>query len=610
MFCEEGKNQPRLRMEYLINRINGNGRYQLALMLMVAFIGIPALFLQTASVFTAGMPKSRCKVTSLDGFDHDVDDEDIKRLFLQWDVNTMEYDSCSHRVYNLSSCESNMTVDCLTNVTLSQTATIKSCVDGYIFYEEVFNNTIVTEWNLLCDRVWMKSLTTSMFYAGLFLGSFFGGIVADRYGRIFTFRLSCVLGLIVGVASTFSPNVYIYALSQLALATLFKPATLSATVYGMEISSTKQRAIGGIGYNITCGLGIIIMGGVAAIFTDWKSFQIAASLAFIPFIIFGIFIPESPRWLISKGKVTEAKAILKKMAKYNHSDIKDEEIAECLHDNNNTISDTEKKISPLEIFARPYMRLVTVCTMIVWFGATMVYYGLCLNSGALFGNVYINHSLGGVMEFVACVSLLYLIPKFGNRTMALVTLSLSTVSCLLSTIAIYIGTGVKAFEICGLVLAMIGRFSSSAAFAVLYMFTLELFPTPGRNTALGLSSMAGRIGSIVTPFTLQAQYDIPWLTQAIFGLISLIAVFIAFSFPETKGKNLPMTFEEVEIFFETCLRDTMLVRMMGLQPRSSKQQDNQDSEDVKESVTTDDEDQKDDEVKDKGLLDPEELHLV
>ena len=67
----------------------------------------------------------------------------------------------------------------------------------------------------------------------------------------------------------------------------------------MEISSTKRRAIGGIGYNITCGLGIMIMGAVASVFTDWKSFQIAASLTFIPFIIFGMFVPESPRYEFS-----------------------------------------------------------------------------------------------------------------------------------------------------------------------------------------------------------------------------------------------------------------------------------------------------------------------
>ena len=67
----------------------------------------------------------------------------------------------------------------------------------------------------------------------------------------------------------------------------------------MEISSTKRRAIGGIGYNITCGLGIMIMGAVASVFTDWKSFQIAASLTFIPFIIFGWFVPESPRYEVS-----------------------------------------------------------------------------------------------------------------------------------------------------------------------------------------------------------------------------------------------------------------------------------------------------------------------
>lgn len=47
---------------------------------------------------------------------------------------------------------------------------------------------------------------------------------------------------------------------------------------------------------------------------------------------------------------------------------------------------------------------------------------------------------------------------------------------------------------------MMGKFAVSTAFAVVYAYTAELYPTVLRNTALGACSMASRIGSITAPY--------------------------------------------------------------------------------------------------------------
>lgn len=47
---------------------------------------------------------------------------------------------------------------------------------------------------------------------------------------------------------------------------------------------------------------------------------------------------------------------------------------------------------------------------------------------------------------------------------------------------------------------MIGKFAVSVAFAIVYAYTAEVYPTVLRNTALGACSMASRIGSIVAPY--------------------------------------------------------------------------------------------------------------
>ena len=49
-------------------------------------------------------------------------------------------------------------------------------------------------------------------------------------------------------------------------------------------------------------------------------------------------------------------------------------------------------------------------------------------------------------------------------------------------------------------LAMLGKFGITSAFAMLYVFTAELYPTLVRNMAVGVASMASRVGSIIAPY--------------------------------------------------------------------------------------------------------------
>ena len=51
-----------------------------------------------------------------------------------------------------------------------------------------------------------------------------------------------------------------------------------------------------------------------------------------------------------------------------------------------------------------------------------------------------------------------------------------------------------------LVLSLVGKFGATAGFAVIYVFTAELFPTVVRNSTIGVCSFCARIGGILAPF--------------------------------------------------------------------------------------------------------------
>jgi hypothetical protein len=95
-----------------------------------------------------------------------------------------------------------------------------------------------------------------------------------------------------------------------------------------------------------------------------------------------------------------------------------------------------------------------------------------------------------------------------------------------------------------LVFSLVGKFGSSAAFAVVFLYTAELFPTPMRNSAVGMCSTLARIGGILAPTVAQLGYARPQIPFLIFGSATLIGGATAFLLPETMGHQLPDTVQE------------------------------------------------------------------
>ncbi|XP_033115530.1 organic cation transporter protein-like [Anneissia japonica] len=96
--------------------------------------------------------------------------------------------------------------------------------------------------------------------------------------------------------------------------------------------------------------------------------------------------------------------------------------------------------------------------------------------------------------------------------------------------------------------AMAGKFAITAAFSIVYIYSAELFPTPVRSAGMGLASMSGRLGSILSPLALLMTEIWKPLPLVIFSSLSVVAGLLGLLLPETLGTNLPETIEEGENF--------------------------------------------------------------
>ncbi|KAI1287048.1 Organic cation transporter protein [Halotydeus destructor] len=256
-------------------------------------------------------------------------------------------------------------------------------------------------------------------------------------------------------------------------------------------------------------------------------------------------IPESPRWLLTQGKWEKATAVMQKAVKSNN--LNDSDIGARVKSLISTLEkeETEKKYlnksNLFDLLKHPRMRLMTIILYLTWFTNTFVYYGLSLNTGSLLDfNPFISFLISGAVEFPAYLVTLFLLRSFGRRIILSSALVISGTGLLLTLL-------VKGSPTTQLVLAMIGKFCITGSFAMVYVYTAEIFPTTLRNVGVGSSSMVGRIGSILAPFVKElAQYTGDNGPMLIFGLLAIgDAILILLVLPETLNKEMPDTLDEV-----------------------------------------------------------------
>ncbi|NXG74832.1 S22AD protein, partial [Baryphthengus martii] len=88
------------------------------------------------------------------------------------------------------------------------------------------------------------------------------------------------------------------------------------------------------------------------------------------------------------------------------------------------------------------------------------------------------------------------------------------------------------------VLAIIGKFTSTASFSTSYVYSAELFPTVIRQTAVGLCSMLARVAGIMAPLIRLLGEHHRAIPMAIYGSPPVLIGLLCFLLPETRDTDL------------------------------------------------------------------------
>ena len=275
---------------------------------------------------------------------------------------------------------------------------------------------------------------------------------------------------------------------------------------------------------------------------DWRTLTFISILPTLIVLLVFKSIPESPRWLLSQGRVEEAEHILRKIEIENGYHIS-EEIFLKKEDKRVQEDGKDCQHGIIDLFTHKSVCVITIIMMISWCVTSMVYYGLALNVKNLGGSLYINFVLGSLIELPSFVTTQFLLSRLGRRLTLFVLLIGGSFSCFLCMLLQSHGEqNVTAIAMT----ALAGRFCISASYAVLYVYSAELFPTVVRNAGMAVSSLSARVGGMIAPFiVLMGDHHIS-LPMFVFAGTALFAGIVGLSLHETQGKRMPQTFDDLD----------------------------------------------------------------
>ncbi len=410
----------------------------------------------------------------------------------------------------------------------------------------------------------MQGLAMSIAIAGCLLGAMVAGFFADLWGRKPLLLLSAIVFLasayMTGAVNTIIPFLIARLIGGIAIGL----ASGMSPMYIAEVSPSATR-----GRMVSINQLTIVLGILAAQIVNWliaepmpegielppiESWNCqmgwrwmfwAEAFPAAAFLLLVVFIPESPRWLVIKGKEGLAKDVFKRIGGDDYARIEVETILAAE-------GDKEKCHGLGQLFRKPYLKLIILGIVIAvfqqWCGTNVIFnyaQEIFANAGYALGDMLFNIVLTGITNVIFTFVALYAVDRIGRKVLMLIG------SGGLFTIYLILGCcyylRVSGILMVILVMLAIACYAMTLG-PVTWVLLAEIFPNKVRGIAMSVCTFALWTGCFTLTYsfpllnTSLGSFGTFWLYS---GICLLGLLYFSKTLPETKGKTLEQIEKEL-----------------------------------------------------------------
>lgn len=423
--------------------------------------------------------------------------------------------------------------------------------NGSWSWDEPADVSTVSDWELDCYGVpSVAGFPASAFFAGCVVGGLLLATLGDTtVGRKKMLCFATLAMSSVGLLTAFSPNMLVY--SFLRFLTGIARATIgtSALVLATETVGRRWRGRVGIMGFFFFTFGFLSLPAIAyASQASWRALYIWTSLpAFCYSVVVFFYTHESPRWLLVRGRREEAIRTLNSMASSSYGGYS-VQITTSFFDELPDSDTVAVRASGAEVDLYSALMLLfqsrwasrrMAGVILVGFGTGFLYYGLPLAANNIDVNLNLIIAFNAISEFPSLILTLMYVDRINRRSTMLL---LTTVTGASSLACVFVHNAVVQ-----IVIEVSAFFFIVTAFNLMLIYTLELFPTCVRNSAVAMLRQAQFLGGIFSSImAVVGRSDGVFWSFGVFGLMIGFSGLSVAILPETRGAPICDTMEQQE----------------------------------------------------------------
>ncbi|XP_014366561.2 carcinine transporter [Papilio machaon] len=414
----------------------------------------------------------------------------------------------------------------------------ESCQNGWEFDKsEIPYPTVSSDWGWVCDKDSYQATAQSVFFLGCILGGFVVGWVADKFGRVPAAVFANIIGCIAGVASTFTTSFLEFSICRFFMGMSYDNCMMMMYLLVLEFVAPKYRTIiANLPFAIFYTLGVSALPWISLACGHWKTIGLVTSSTMALAIFTPFIVPESPRWLLSKGRVDEAINKLVKIGEVNKKEIPSKLIEQFKLSIKS--EKKQKSLSSLELLKRPILRKIFITMCVVYMCCMIVFDALVRSVGSLGFDFFLSFTLVSLTEFPSLVIVAFVLDLTGRKWLTIISFSLC---CIFSIATAFVGGGLQS-----VLCAVVARFCVNIATNTSIQWAAEMLPTPVRGSGTSIVHICGYLATVISPYVVYLETYIIWLPLVIVGSLAGLGAVLAFILPETARRDMPQTFEEAE----------------------------------------------------------------